>query len=1340
MKSVKSSILILFYLIGITLYSQENSDFHFRKIQVNDGLSENAVYCILQDSKGFMWFGTKDGLNRYDGNNFRIFRKNAKNTQSIGNNFIRCLIEGQDSQLYIGTDAGLYIMDTVEETFTKMNYKTADNGEVTTAVNAIYSDQKGNIWIGTMFQGIFILDVANQKLKKVEVNGFDLGANATWSIYGDASGNIWIGTRVGLLRYNPDTEKLDPVKGLFTFSESSEHEVLYIFEDKSGDLWLGTWSGGLRLYNKQSNSYTSYLDSQDRDQYVTHIRSVFQYDNTNLLIGSDDGLYLFNTEHKTDKRIDIPHIQYSLSDQNVYSIAKDKEGGIWIGTYFGGVNYLNPSMQSIETYYPNIPEGTLSGKAVSQFCEDQYSNLWIATEDGGINYFNTKTKKITQPIHTSYHNTHALLLDGDNLWIGTFSRGIDVYNTKTKHLSNFRYSREDRQTIDDDCIFSLYKTRKGDIYAGTPVGLNKYDRISKKFIRIEEVSGFIYDIEEDDHGNLWLATYGSGAIKLDASANKWVHYDTIQNINNPIVGSKLTGIYIDSQKRMLFSSEGRGIFIYDYKTDNFKNISETDGLPNNVTYGILDDVNGNWWISSNKGLICFNITEPKKFRLYNKEDGLQSNQFNYKSSYKAKNGKFYFGGINGFSSFYPQNLSQIRNTISPPVEITHINILGNQDFELNHQVQTKLNKKETIKLPYNRSSFTINYVSLSYITQAKNLYAYRLEGVDSDWNYVGNNKSVTYVNLSPGKYLFKVKASNNDGLWNETGAEIEIEILPPFWLSLPAKIIYLALLLAFAYALISYYWKKNVKRQQQQLEAFKTEQETLAFKSKIDFFTTIAHEVRTPLSLITAPLEEVINTHEGSNDTKQNLSIIEKNCDRLTVLINQLLDFRKMDSTKYVLNPEKINLHEHISELYDRFKKTAQRKEIDFRLNLPQDKDIYIYSDADALTKIVGNLLTNALKYTKNKIELSLFKNYDNSYTVTVEDNGRGISDAHKKLIFDPFYQVQADDGKVGTGLGLALVKNLTEVMGGQIDVVDGKNTGTMFIFTFSDIEQKPLSENYEEQTLPMFTTSRISDTQNDRKYNILIVEDNPEMSDFIKNSLKNEYTIDTALNAVDALLLLEDNSYDIIISDIMMPGIDGISFTKKLKSELSYSHIPIILLSAKTENAVKVDGLLSGADVFIEKPFSISYLRAQILSLLENRKAILDAFNRSPLASYSNLVSNKHDELFLNRLNEEIEKHISEENFSVESLTDIFNISRSNLQRKLKTISGVTPGDYLRNYRLRKACKLLLETDMRINEVAFHVGFNSASYFTKVFQKTYNMLPKEFMSKYTNNDSGEEW
>lgn len=1326
--------LCLLELVCPFAFSQAPSNFQFKKYQVNEGLSENSVNCIMQDRKGFLWLGTKDGLNKFDGVNFTVYRSQFGKENSIGNNYIRSIVEKDDSIIYVGTDDGLYIMNRITEQFERLEDRLGIESKKISSVCKLLLTTDGDLWISTVKDGVFRYDQVENRLDIINSRNFDLTACAAWTVFEDESGCIWVGSRAGLFQYNSVNGYLEPVNGITDFGNNSNMEILAIFEDEKGNLWLGTWSDGILFYNKQQKGAVAYCGPKDKEHYITHIRTFLQYDATNLLVGADDGLYLFDTEMRKATRIDSPYDKYSLGDQNVYSLFRDREGGIWVGTYFGGLNYMNTKMMVIENYFPNYKEGNLSGKAVSQFCEDNHGNLWIATEDGGLNYFDTQTKEFQQPVNTSYHNIHPLMLVGDELWIGTFSRGVDIYNTRTKRLRNYQKSLNNVYTLDDNCIFSLYRTNAGDIYVGTTTGLNKYDFKHDRFIRIISDSiSFVYDIKEDSYRNLWIAMYGNGVAKLDQNTGTWKYYSCEQNRDQPIFNSKLTGIHIDNQKRLWFSSEGRGIFLYDYATDGFTNISEKEGLPNNIVYGILDDQFGNIWVSSNKGLSSIPASlDLKQIKNYTQDDGLQSNEFNYKSSFKASDGKLYFGGINGFNCFYPQDLKAKINTVIPPVEITGLQILERSDEAMQNYILYCINSGESIRLKHDHSSLRISFVSLSYMAQNKNQYAYKLDGMDNKWNHIGNNRSVTYVNLSPGKYTFRVKASNNNNIWNETGAELTFEILPPFWLSYPAKILYVLLLLVLLYGVFFYFIRQSKRKQQKQLETYKTEQETRAFKSKIEFFTNIAHEIRTPVSLIQAPLEEIIHSGDGNRETRQNLSIIEKNSARLNVLINQLLDFRKMDATEHIINASKVDLTRHLSELYERFRKTAQSKNIDFRLILPK-APVEIISDADALTKIVGNFLTNALKYTKNKITLELQVTDSGQLCVLVADNGKGIANDQKTLIFDPFYQIPTTDMKIGTGIGLSLAKHLAEILGGNIDVQDNPGGGSIFLFTFRSLPAEQYRTEINEQTENIVATEDIT-YPTDEKSHILIVEDNLDMLHFIDSSLKQEYKSDTAENAATANRLITTKSYDLIIADIMMPEISGIEFVKQLRENINYSHIPIILLSAKTDNNTKIEGLNAGADVFIEKPFSILYLKAQISSLLANRRAIIDVFNRSPLASYAILTTNRNDQEFISKLNSEIDKNISESDFSIESLTDKLFISRSGLQRKLKSICGYTPGDYLRTYRLKKAAQLLLQEDARINEVAYNVGFSSPSYFTKCFIKQFGMLPKEFIRKHNKN------
>ena len=1329
MKALFTLIWILCWTASPSIFAQDFSNLHFRNLQVNDGLSENSVYSILQDQTGYMWFGTKDGLNRFDGKDFRVYQKRKDDPFSIRNNFIRSIAEKDSSHLYIGTDQGLEVMDKHREAFYPIDQPATNGSIVHTAINALHVDRKDQLWIGTMGQGIYRYDPLTDVLRPVRIRGLDLGKNATWCFLEDQSGTIWAGTRLGLLRYNPDRGEFECVTGLFNAKDNAEFEILSMMEDTHGQLWLGTWRQGLLKYNKSTGSVDSFLDKQG-GPFLSHIRRIFHYDKDRLLVGSDDGLYLFQTKSGAAKRLDRPHFQHSLSDQNVYAIARDREHGIWIGTYFGGVNYLNTALLPIETFHSDPQDGFLSGKAVSQFCEDPAGNLWIATEDGGINYYNRKTGEISQPIETTYHNTHALLLIDDQLLIGTFSRGLDVYDLKTKTLRNYRFDSGNENTINDDCIFSLYQTRNGEIYVGTPVGLNKFDLRTGRFTRIPEVREFIYDIKQDDSGDIWLASYQAGPIRYSQREQRWIFYSQTR-AEHPISNSKLTGIYRDSHGRILFSSEGSGIFIYNKENDTFRQISQEHGLPNTVIYGILDDPHGYLWLSSNRGLLRIHPDRASEVKAYTTDYGLQSNQYNYKSALKTKDGKFFFGGINGFSSFYPQEFIQIANPVSPTVAISQIELLNADNQELSKTVQTSLNRGAPIVLPYHQASFTLSFVSLSYSSPKQNQYAYQLVGTDETWRQAGNRQSVTYLNVPPGTYTFRVRGSNNDGVWDMEGTEITIEILPPVWLSLPAKIAYVVLLLTAAWLVVRWYRARNKRTQRRELDRVRLEEEQKSFQSKIEFFTQITHEIRTPVSLITAPLEEVLESSDISPEARQNLQLVDRNCNRLHVLIDQLLDFRKMEEGKLLISPERTDLRVLLTEIFERFRKSAQKNGQKLILDLPAQKQLFLETDAEALNKIVSNLLSNALKFARRRIRLALsVAAEERRFTIEVQDDGMGIPLEHQALVFNPFYQVGKPSAKSGTGIGLSLVKNFAEQIGGTLQLESTPLKGTRFIFSFSDYPPLPQWPQPEEPAVAG-PNPQEAKTQEQK---VLVVDDNRELCAFIAQSLSGEYQVQLANHGGQALELLEKDSYALVVSDIMMPGIDGLSLVEKLRADMQYSHIPIILLSARTENATKIRGLLSGADVFMEKPFSPSYLKAQIASLLRNRLALVENFQENPLAPFSALASNSSDEQFLGKLNAEIEQHLGDDQFSVDSMAHLLGLSRSAFQRKLKAISGYSPGDYLRTYRLKRACVWLVEGEYRINEIAYRVGFKSPSYFTKAFLKAFHLTPKEFASQKKTN------
>ncbi len=1331
---LKLAVYILANLFILSLQSPGNN-LTFRKYQVNNGLSENTVQAILQDRQGFLWFGTKDGLNRFDGKEYRIFRNNPRNPGSIGNNFVRSIYEDTDGKLWIGTDNRIFIYNPVTEHFYPFEIKTAAGVSINSAVTAICAENENIIWFGTMTQGAFCYTKDSGKLEQfTENDDFNsLNSNLVWRIYKDLSETIWIGTRGGLSRFNRETrnfQKYTPSGSLYV---AGDNEILSIHEDADGELWLGTWSGGLFKMDKQTQTFSCFFD-KSKTPYITKIRAISGYEKNRLLIGSDDGLYLMEKSTGAIQRVDDPGDPSSLSDQNVYSIYNDREGGIWIGTYFGGVNYLSANRNAIEHHYPGFSDSYLSGKAVSQFCEDEKGNLWIATEDGGLNYFDVQKKQFRKikPQKTgnglSYHNLHSLVLDGDNLWIGTFSSGIDVLNVKTNTFRNYRFDSNNKNSIDDNCVFSIYKKKNTDIFVGTPFGLSRFNRAENNFERIVEVRSFVYDMQEDSHGLFWVTTYGDGVFQYNPVTKQWKNYVHDDKSTKSLNFNKVIDVFVDDKQRLWFATEGRGICKYNYETDDFTTIDESKGLPNNVAYGILDDKYGNIWVSTNMGITKIN-PETFEMKTYTKEDGLQSNQFNYRSSYKARNGMFYFGGINGFNAFHPDNLKD--NNYVPPVVISAFEVLDEENpFEPDSLLKTAINRDKKITLKYNQASFRIGFVSMSYQAVEKNQYSCIMEGLEDKWRSVGNQNSLIFSNLEPGEYTFRVKGSNNDGVWNETGDYLQIEILPPFWKSNVAFMFYGLLFLSGLFLVIRTIVRNSQKRHKQKIEEIKIEKEKELYDSKISFFTNIAHEIRTPVSLIKAPLENIVNSQQCPPEAKENLQVIERNTEKLLILVNQLLDFRKIEENQYRLSFMETNVNDFLNDIYMSFKATGNRNNIALTLFLPS-KPVIANIDKDALNKVISNLLSNALKFAAQKIEIHLSENKKaGTLEIRITDDGPGIEEEMREKVFEPFFQI-ANSEKLsksnGTGIGLSLARQLVDRHSGKI-LIDDKTENCCFVVQIpTNLPVSPEELVIEDEPAATIKSIHQNHHHPDKMY-LLVVEDNEELQNFIEKNLKKDFNVFVANNGEEALEILEELLIDLVVSDIVMPGIDGLELTRLIKQNEQYSHIPVILLSAKTNISTKIEGLEHGADIYIEKPFSLVYLKAQISSLIENRMRVLDKFSKSPFISYGTIANNKRDEEFIQRINAEIEKNILDVDFSIEKLANNLSMSRSNLQRKIKGISGMAPNDYIRVYRLKKAADLMMKEDYRINEICYIVGFNSGSYFAKCFQKQFGVLPKDFV------------
>lgn len=1294
----------------------------FRKHNVDQGLSDNCVTAIIQDKKGYIWFGTKDGLNRFNGHEYRIYRSIPGDSTSLGSSFINHIeLDSNDERLWVSTAVGVYIYHPESDSFSKFMAKTSDGAEFSGFASCICKENENIYWIATINNGLYKYDSSSGNLKQYTSDNTSHGlpSDVVRIVYCDMASNIWIGTDKGLCRYHKES---DSIISYAYDGQFGANEILSIQEDSSGNLWFGSWSGGIGLLNKVTNKFFTFCTQKD-EIYISHVWAIKEYMKDMIFVGSDDGLYIYNIKDNTTSRIDSPDDAMSLSDQNVHVIFKDKEGGFWFGTYFGGVNYQkNPLYYNgITHYYPASNGSSLFGKAVSCFCEDQDGNIWIATEDHGISLFDTEKKTFRNYMPSSgnsisYHNIHSLLLEGDKLFIGTYSRGIDVLDTKTGIFTNFQFGDDSQTHFDYNSIFKLYKSTDGNIYVGTAFGLFILETKPMKLCPVN-LHVFVRDIEEDYLGNLWVATYFNGAFCRKKGTEEWINYMPDYNDTNSIVFNKLTDVYMDNNQRLWFASEGRGICKYNYETDDFTVIDESTGLANNMTYGILDDNMGNIWVSTNKGLSRINpITH--EIRNFGTKDGLQSNQFNYMANYKSSDGLLYFGGINGFNVINP---SQIYvNRIIPNIRISSV---SSQDKEIKNTDDTPA------VFNYNESNITIKIDNLSFVSPEHNKVFYKLSGMDKEWKEVTDNKSVTFYNLPHGKYTFQATGANSDGTYNNSGDSIILEIRPPIWKSTVAYISYILFMISAICLLLSYWKHSQKKKQLMQLNSMKKEKEKELYENRINFFTNVAHEIRTPLSLIKAPLEIIINQDNGKDkQLHANLEIIEKNTARLTELVNQLLDFRKIENEKYHIKLTVFNLADLLQDTIARFAHEAETTSINLYVESPEETGFTICSDYDAIIKITSNIISNGLKYARSYVKIGLSKD-DANIIIRISNDGESIPENYREKIFEPFYRLENDSvlksvsaNRSGTGIGLSLVKQLVNCLSGTI-TVSGDDSATVFTITLphnnNKIDEYSRNENISSDTY-------ISD--HSEKTSLLIVEDNEELLSFLKDSLCEEYNVFTASNGRDAEELISDNTIDMIISDIMMPEIDGIKLIKWIRTNELYSHIPFILLSARTSIESKIEGLESGADSYIEKPFSIYYLKAQIKSMIDNRQRAINRFLFKPLSKLRQENADRQEDEFINKLNRIIEENMHSASFSIREMATEMAVSQSNLQRKIKGVTGLTPNEYVRLIKLKYAATLLASQKYQINEVAYMVGFNTPSYFSKCFYEQFGMKPNEFI------------
>jgi ligand-binding sensor domain-containing protein/signal transduction histidine kinase len=1026
-------------LAGTFVYGQP---YYFRHYQVENGLSNNAVICSVQDKRGFLWFGTKDGLNRFDGYSFKIFRANPDKAGSIGGNFILSLHEDSNGVLWIGTEKGLYRYNEASENFTLL--KT----DAITPVSDIKMDGKKNLWFISDFQ----LIKYNEKSHKITYYPIDKHFEAT-SLCVLRDGTLWASTAAGfIMQYNARNDSFNKFD-VFNHSQKPVSKwIEKVYSAANGIILIGTSNQGAKAFDSRNGTYKDLL-TYNPDKTEIFVRNFVQTSAEEFWIATETGIFIYNL--KTEKFTNLQkkyNDSYSISDNAVYTFCQDKEGGIWAGTYFGGVNYFPKPFTSFKKYFPKIGENSLSGNVVREICQDNAGNMWIGTEDAGLNKLDIATGKFThfQPTGTdgsiSYSNIHGLLVHGDQLWIGTFEHGLDIMNTKTgKVVKHFVSS--DKNLLRSNFIYCIYKDPSGQIMIGTTRGIYTYNDDTEEFkpLPIIPLLNWYTTILKDEERNIWAGTYGNGVHFLDTKTNKTLNFRHKEDDKTSLSSNRINCIFEDIDKNLWFATEG-GLCKLNRRSNNFHRYNTDNGFPSNFIISILEDEEKNLWISTTKGLVRFN-PKTEEISVYTKTIGLLTDQFNFNSAFKDAQGRMYFGSAKGLISFNPSEFK--KNATIPKVYITGFQV-NNKDLAIatdGSPLKKSITYTDKITLKNNQSTFSIDFAALSYTAPEMSQYAYKMEGLDRDWIYLVSNRKAYFTGLPAGNYTFKVKAANSSGIWNPKETSLRIEILPPWWSSWWAYSAYTFMGLLIVYYGVRNYHKNIEEKNKRKIELLESAKEKEIFQAKIEFFTNVAHEIKTPLTLIKGPLEKVMKKANGAfPEVNNSLKIMEKNTKRLIDLTNQLLDFRQTEIKGFSLSFVKADISELLKDTLNSFKPLAEEKDLSIVIKLPKNP-VYGYVDLEAMNKILSNLFTNAIKYADQKLFVHLlpFKIGDSYFTIVIKNDGYIIPYVMKEKIFEPFFRLKETEKQKGTGIGLALSRSLAELHKGTLELQEGEENMNVF-------------------------------------------------------------------------------------------------------------------------------------------------------------------------------------------------------------------------------------------------------------------------------------------------------
>ncbi len=1369
---IRKSLSILFLILSVlTLYAEKTNYLYSFNSDLNEGISQLSVMTIYQDSRGYLWFATKNGLNRFNGKEYKIYHREDGNEQSLSNNSVTSITEDQEGYLWVGTNNGLNRIDLNTNEIKRYNLET--NGLVANSISTVYTDRSGCLWVGT-WEGLNRYNREGDHFEYIPIED-DTERAMIVTLLEDSSGRFWIGTRnKGLLLCDHQMNLISQFTSESKNMPLNNNNITSIYEDDKKQIWVGCKNSGLNKINLRDNEVTSYTNLNS-GLSNNSVRCIIEWQGK-LLIGTFDGI--FDLDKATERIVKVAgydDINKSLSHYSVYCFCVDRDKTLWVGTFAGGVNYLNKFTNRFVLHKPqeelNIRTG-IYGAITYESPED----LWIATEGYGLLNYNKRTNEshyyLIDPSVRFAFNTNiikSVFYEDGYVWCGTTKGEIYKFNIKTKKFSLYH------QYPIEYSIYSIIRDHNGVLWVGgasTEFGLTCFvndSLVTTFYNNVDEPIYFsnVRCILEEEDGVFLLGSTAEGLLRFDTHKKQLTKYSNEASVEKyRIPNNYISAIVRTKSGEIWVSTYGGGIFQLDESKAIQRIMTVREGLLDNNICTLVESSDQRLWMSTVNGLIMFDPAKDE-VRNYHRHNGIDIREFTLHSGIALPDGSLCFAGSNGFVTFHVEAMDKNNNI--PPVVLEQLSV-NNYPVKVGDEsaiLDKVLDGMETIRLAYNENNFSITYQALNYIYATQNQYAYKLEGYDTDWNYVGERNSAFYTNLSPGKYVFRVKASNNDGVWNEEGRSLIIIVQPPLWRTWYAYLFYVIALAAIIYGILYYV---NIKRnleaglKMKQLEKQKQEE---FHQAKIRLFTNFSHELRTPLMLIITPFEELVKRVDIPAELHDKLSIIYKNAQKLLLLVNQLMDLHKNQAGSMDLKVSEGDICEYIKEIYYAFNQIALTNEVKFTLNCTP-KTINGWFDKSLLEKVVFNLLSNAFKYTASGesvlMEVSevtlkeldpkrtdgLYKDENSRYVILkVKDSGKGIEEGEADKIFTPFYQIPETSGinLSGTGIGLSLVYTIVQLHRGVIYVDHTETKGACFVvilpvsrsaFSEEQIESREIDKIAEITNMEDISVSLPVTEKGDRlKYKILLVEDDKDVRDYLKKSLEAEYIVIEAADGVRAYEKVVQDFPDLVLSDIMMPKRDGLELCTMIKNDIRIGHIPVILMTARSMVVHIKEGFQAGADDYIVKPFNMDVLQTRIRSLLASREQLKKLYGKRFSPDVMGIEVKSADERFSQKLFDVIEKNISNEKLDVELLCTEIGISRANLYRKLKSITELSPMELIRNKRLEMAAKLLKESEMNVSEIASHLGFNSHSYFSNSFKAFYGCTPTEFVQMKNNQEQG---